>query len=103
GGRGGLRGLDPPAVVRTRAFGFTDAEHERRPYVVAEHFDAPTLAEHVARHGPLPPDEWLEIVWPIARALQALHNRGVLHRGLRPGAVLLRQEPTDHRPRLRGN
>ena len=51
-----------------------------RPYLVLEYFEAPTLAEHIARHGPLSPAEWFEVCWPLARALQAIHGRGVLHR-----------------------
>src|SRR5262249_19766031 len=33
-------------------------------------------------------EDWLPICWPLARALQAAHGRGILHRSLRPTAVL---------------
>jgi tetratricopeptide (TPR) repeat protein len=85
-----LRELDHPALARVRAFGRVGAD-PARPYLVVEHFDAPPLAEHVAAYGPLAPEQWLEVAWPIARALQAAHARGVLHRSLRPSCVLLRK------------
>src|SRR5262249_44736234 len=65
-----------------------------RPFLVREHFDGVSLAEHVAGHGPFSPEDWLEVAWPIGRALQALHNRGALHRCLHPGCVLLRRRKT---------
>src|SRR5262249_1376883 len=47
------------------------------------------LDAYIQQTGPLSPDDALDIAWPVARALQALHNRGVLHRCLRPAAVLV--------------
>ncbi len=48
--------------------------------------------DHVARHGPLPPEDWFAVGWQLGRGLQALHGRGLLHRSLRPSAVLVRRE-----------
>lgn len=86
-----LQELDHPALVRVRDFGWADADGSSRPYVVLEHFEGPTLAEYVRRHGPLAPDDALAVLWPVARALQAAHARGVLHRGLGPSCVLVRR------------
>ena len=86
-----IQDLDHPALIRIRAFAHADAE-KTRPYLVTEHFDGVTLMDHVAKHGPLAPADWLAVGWQIARGLQALHSRGVLHRSLRPSAVLVRRE-----------
>ena len=48
------------------------------------------LDEYVAAHGPFTADDWLEICYPLARTIQAMHNRNILHRSLRPACVLLR-------------
>jgi tetratricopeptide (TPR) repeat protein len=93
-----LQDLDYPALIRAYAFTYADAEQKRRPYVVMEYFEGQTLAECVAKQGPMPPEDWFEIAWCLARALQAVHNRGVLHRSLRPGSVLLRREKNGDGP-----
>ncbi len=88
---GWLQDLDHPALIRLRRFDYHGTD-QRRPYVVMNFFEGQTLAEHVAQKGALSPDDWFEIAWTIARALQAAHGRGVLHRSLRPNGVLLRRE-----------
>jgi tetratricopeptide (TPR) repeat protein len=85
--------LDNPILIRIRDCACAGPE-ETRPYVVMEYFEGQSLAEHVAQHGALAPDEWLELCWPLARALQAAHGRGILHRSLRPASVLVRRERT---------
>jgi tetratricopeptide (TPR) repeat protein len=92
-----LQELDHPALLGVRDCGYADGDGAR-PYLVLEYFEGQTLAEHVNQHGPLSPEEWLEVCWPLARALQAVHGRGILHRSLRPGAVLLRREPLTPNP-----
>jgi tetratricopeptide (TPR) repeat protein len=87
-----LQDVDHPALAAVRDCGQAGGDADR-PYLVTDYFEGQTLAEYVAQHGPLAPEEWLEVCWPLARALQAAHGRGVLHRSLAPGAVLLRREP----------
>jgi tetratricopeptide (TPR) repeat protein len=86
-----LQELDHPALIRVRACEHAGPE-QARPYLVLDYFEGRTLAEYVAEHGPLAPEDWLRVCWPLARALQAAHGRGVLHRSLRPGCVLVRRD-----------
>jgi tetratricopeptide (TPR) repeat protein len=86
-----IQELDHPTLVRIRDLGKMGVE-PGRPYLVLEHVQGVSLAAHVARQGPLTPDQWLPICWALARALQALHGRGILHRTLWPGCVLLAQD-----------
>ena len=83
-----LQDLDHPTLARIFDCACAGGE-ESRPYLVLEYIEGQTLAEHVALHGPLSPEDWLPIAWSLARALQAAHGRGMLHRSLRPAAVLL--------------
>jgi tetratricopeptide (TPR) repeat protein len=85
-----LQEIDHPALIRVLGVG-QGSPDGRRPYLVLEHFEGQTLSELVARNGPFSPEDWLEVCWPVGRALQALHGRGILHRCLRPGCVLLRK------------
>jgi tetratricopeptide (TPR) repeat protein len=88
-----IQEIDHPALIRVRACAFAGAE-QGRPYFVMEHFEGQTLMDHVAQHGPLAPEDWLAVGWQIGTALLALHDRGLLHRSLRPSAVLVRRETT---------
>lgn len=90
-----LQDLDHPALVRILDCGRAGSEAPRS-YLVLEYVEGQTLAEHVAQHGPLAPEEWLPIAWPLARALQAAHGCGILHRSLQPAGVLL--TPVAHAP-----
>lgn len=83
-----LQELDHPALVRIVDCTCAGGE-DARPYLVLEYVEGQSLAEHIAQQGPLRPEEWLTIAWPLARALQAAHGRAILHRSLRPSAVLL--------------
>ena len=56
-------------------------EGEAGPFLVMEFVDGPTLADRIA-HGPIAIDEALAIARQIADALEAAHERGVIHRDL---------------------
>ncbi len=58
-------------------------------FLTMELLEGETLAERLARKGPLPPAEVLAIVRQIAAALAAAHAAGVVHRDLKCGNVFL--------------
>ncbi|MBX2796689.1 MAG: SUMF1/EgtB/PvdO family nonheme iron enzyme [Myxococcales bacterium] len=58
--------------------------------LVMERVDAPTLADFLKRwRGGLPPRECGELAVGILSGLEAAHARGVVHRDLKPGNVLV--------------
>ena len=59
-----------------------------RPYLVMEFLVGKSL-ETVIREGALPPRRVCRIGEQIARGLQAVHEKGILHRDLKPGNVFL--------------
>jgi serine/threonine protein kinase len=59
-----------------------------RSYLVLEYVAGETLSERLER-GPLPVRDGLEVCRQIAAALEAAHDRGVIHRDLKPGNVRL--------------
>ena len=57
-------------------------------YLVMELLEGETLAERIAR-GPIPNEQLLRIGVEIADALEKAHRRGMVHRDLKPGNVML--------------
>jgi serine/threonine protein kinase len=60
-------------------------------YFVMELIEGPTLADRI-RQGALPLEEALPIAKQIADALEAAHDKGVVHRDLKPGNVKIRPD-----------
>ncbi len=65
-------------------------------YTVMELLEGETLAELLARHGPLPPQRAARVGAQIARALGAVHAAGIVHRDLKSeNAVLVERAGDD--------
>lgn len=60
-----------------------------RAALIMELVEGPTLAEHLARSGPLPEAEIVELIRGIAAGLAFAHESGVIHRDLKPANILL--------------
>ena len=94
-----LEDLDHPAIVRLKDCDFAD-KVETRPFLVMEYFDGLPLDEYVKQHGPLSADDVLSVMRPVAAALHAAHQRGILHRDVKPGNLLLRKADSGWRVKL---
>jgi serine/threonine-protein kinase len=69
-------------------FGFGELENGQKFYVM-ELLSGETLRSLLSRTGGLPPHVALEVLEPLADALDAAHNVGILHRDLKPANVFL--------------
>src|SRR5512141_201913 len=58
------------------------------PYIAMEFVEGRTLADRIAE-GPLSAGEALDIAGQVASALESAHGRGVVHRDVKPGNVIV--------------
>jgi len=80
--------LNHPNICTLHDVGRQDTEHGPIDYLVMEYLEGETLAERIAS-GPLPIEECLRHAIQIAGGLDAAHRRGLVHRDLKPGNVML--------------
>jgi serine/threonine-protein kinase len=71
---------------------FDVGEHEGRPYIVMEYLAGGSLADRMNAQGAQPPGRVLAWLRDAAEALDAAHERGIVHRDVKPGNLLLDDE-----------
>jgi hypothetical protein len=79
------RGVSHPNVCRVYDVG----ESEGRHFLSMEYVDGEDLASLLRRIGRLPQDKAIEIGREMCAGLAAAHDKGVLHRDLKPGNVMI--------------
>jgi serine/threonine protein kinase/Tol biopolymer transport system component len=79
-----LAKLSHPNIVSVIDYG----EHEGVPYLVMEYLPGGSLKERVTDR-PMPWQEALHLLLPVARALQFSHQQGIIHRDVKPSNILI--------------
>jgi serine/threonine protein kinase len=77
------RGLDHPGLQRL----LSDEPNAR--CMVLEYVEGEPLRKYFGRSGPLAVDDVVRIGSDLARTLQYVHDRGVIHRDLKPDNILI--------------
>jgi serine/threonine protein kinase len=99
-----------PGIAAVYDYGETSVEGRSLAYLVMELVPGEALSAILAREGALGPDLTLDLVAQAARALHAAHQRGVIHRDVKPANLMVTPDgrvkvtdfgiarPDDHEP-----
>jgi eukaryotic-like serine/threonine-protein kinase len=77
--------LDHPNVVRA----FDADQQDNSPYIVMEYLEGEDLEKVLRQRGMLPPDEVVEYMAQAAWGLAHAHEKGVIHRDIKPTNLFL--------------
>ena len=77
--------LSHPNIVRIYDVGFSD----RIQFIVMEYIDGITLKEFMEQQGVLKWKDSVHFIIQILRALQHAHDRGIVHRDIKPQNIML--------------
>ena len=80
--------LNHPNIVSVFDYG----QDEAGPFIVTELVDGEDLASILRRSGAIPPRQAARIVHDAAGALEVAHVRGIVHRDVKPGNILISRE-----------
>jgi serine/threonine protein kinase len=81
-----LAKLTHPNIVPITDYG----EHEDKPYLVMPHLPGGTLKQ-LLKGKPMPWEDAVRLLIPIARALHYAHQQGIIHRDVKPSNILITQ------------
>lgn len=84
-----LASLKGPGVVEVYDFGRHEDGDRTVPYLVMELVEGVSLAELLRREERLDPARTMRIIAEAAEALAVAHERGVVHRDVKPGNILV--------------
>jgi serine/threonine protein kinase len=83
-----LAHLDHPNIIPV----FEAGEESGLPFIAMKHVVGRSLADTIEREGALDAEQALDILDDVAAALQFAHERGIVHREVRPHNILLASE-----------
>ncbi len=82
--------LSHPNIVKVYDVSFGD----RIQYIVMEYIDGITLKDYIEKKGPINWKETIHFVLQILRALQHAHDKGIIHRDVKPQNIMLLEDGT---------
>ncbi len=82
-----MASLNDPHIIQVYTIGKEDGQ----PFFSMEYVEGESLSGMLKREGRLAPDQALSIVHQTAMGLSTAHDRGVIHRDIKPGNLMINQ------------
>jgi eukaryotic-like serine/threonine-protein kinase len=80
-----MASLNDPHIIQV----YTIGKEEGQPFFAMEYVEGESLSGMLKREGRLAPDQALSIVHQTAMGLSTAHDRGVIHRDIKPGNLMI--------------
>ena len=85
--------LSHPNIATVRAF---EEDEGGSPFLVMDYIEGTGLDDILAEKGPLGEAETLKLLGPVSAALDYAHAKGVVHRDVKPGNVMVDRNGTPY-------
>jgi hypothetical protein len=85
--------LSHPNIATVRAF---EEDEGGNPFLVMDYIEGEGLDDILAEKGPLGEEETVRLLGPVAAALDYAHEKGVVHRDVKPGNVIVAKDGTPY-------
>ncbi|WP_026298674.1 serine/threonine-protein kinase [Deinococcus aquatilis] len=82
-----LASFNDPGIVKVMNY----FEENSTAYLVMEFLEGSTLGGLIEKRGPMPPDVVFEVARSVAKTLEVIHQRGLLHRDIKPDNIFFNQ------------
>ncbi|CAM3205780.1 non-specific serine/threonine protein kinase [Deinococcus saxicola] len=82
-----LASFNDPGIVKVMNY----FEENSTAYLVMEFLEGSTLGGLIEKRGPMPPDVVFEVARSVAKTLELIHQRGLLHRDIKPDNIFFNQ------------
>jgi serine/threonine protein kinase len=86
-----LKRLKHPAIIQIYDRGIFEIDGENRCYLALEYFQGVNGTDYIRNYGPLPWEKLCKIAYPLVKGLDYMHQKGILHRDLKPDNILYNQ------------
>lgn len=88
--RKGVKLRELPSVVKV----YDVFQDNDTAYIVMEYIDGVTLLNYLRQRGTLNESEIMELLAPVLKDLEKIHQRGIIHQSISPDNLMLRENET---------